>query len=242
MSNSYYIQDKRIECVKVFKDLGVIFDEKLSFKPHLQHLISTSKSMTDLAYRLSKEVRSRFFYMKMVKTYIFPIIEYCSQIWSFRQIVLENKLEGILQVATRNVHGNFRYGDQRYMNFQTNTVMFQMKTFELTYRGLIRILDSSFTDTNNQVFVRINAPTFCSVDHSQSNTDLYISSGSILAELRDFTITDQGMMMLRNNQFRLNNEHPIYKQNCFFVIREFSNGIYRFERNSTYDDLLSIIN
>lgn len=70
VSSSYY----RIElkgCLNL--DLGVIFDEKLD---HLSHLLTVLKSMSSLAYRLSRAVNSSLLFMKVLKTYLFPLIEY----------------------------------------------------------------------------------------------------------------------------------------------------------------------
>lgn len=54
----YYIGTDRIQQVEQHIDLGVLFDEQLTFIPHIEQLSSKTRSLYGAAYRFAKEIKN----------------------------------------------------------------------------------------------------------------------------------------------------------------------------------------
>lgn len=79
---NYSIYGDIIEKVTVIKDLGVILDRSLSFKNHIELISTRAKSRLAWIKRFSKEFNDPWVIKKLYMTFVLPIIEYASQIWS----------------------------------------------------------------------------------------------------------------------------------------------------------------
>lgn len=80
--HQYYIGTDRIQQVQEFKDLGIVFDEKLTFIPHIDDLTTKMRSLYGAAYRFAREINNFPSIVKIVQTYITPVLEYGSIIWN----------------------------------------------------------------------------------------------------------------------------------------------------------------
>src|SRR5579872_673237 len=67
--------------VSKIRDLGVIVDSKLKFTAHMAKNVTTAKQSTSLLFRafLSRDPK---FLIVAYKSYILPLLEYCSPVWS----------------------------------------------------------------------------------------------------------------------------------------------------------------
>lgn len=72
----YYIGSTRIKQTEEVKDLGVVFDHKLTFKSHILQLITKVTCMFGIGYRFCQELRSPLLMIKILNTYIRPLLEY----------------------------------------------------------------------------------------------------------------------------------------------------------------------
>lgn len=97
----YYIGTTRIEQRQIMRDLGVIFDDALTFKHHIQDVSLRARKLYGAAYRFAREINLPMVVIKIIKCYIFPIMEYCSPVWSQNRIGAEAELEKVLHIATR---------------------------------------------------------------------------------------------------------------------------------------------
>ena len=78
----YNINCFPLESLEMVKDLGIIFDKKISFKEHIGHIFSKSMRLLGYIKRNSLELRDpskiRSLYVSLVR----PYLEYCSIIWN----------------------------------------------------------------------------------------------------------------------------------------------------------------
>src|SRR5437870_2173172 len=75
------VDDIKINNVQQIRDLGVIVDSKLKFTAHIAKIVSTAKQRTALLYRAFL-TREQKFLIIAYKSYILPLVEYCSPTWS----------------------------------------------------------------------------------------------------------------------------------------------------------------
>lgn len=101
VESSYYIGAEIIKQVGEIRDLGILFDSKLSFIPHARQIEIRAKSMQGAAYRFAREIRHPKAVLTITQTYICPIIEYGSIIWRKGTQTQNNAMERTLRNATR---------------------------------------------------------------------------------------------------------------------------------------------
>lgn len=88
----------------VVKDLGVIFDEKLSFSEHICMIVAKAKQRSFLLFRsfLTKDPQ---LLLLGYKSYILPILDYCSTVWAPCTKVEVLRLESVQRSFTRRIPG-----------------------------------------------------------------------------------------------------------------------------------------
>jgi hypothetical protein len=105
--NTFYenaIDGTEIESVTKFKDLGVHFDSNLSFNSHISNIVTTAKQRLFLLFRcfITKDMKSL---LLGYKSYILPIISYCSPVWSPNSVGNILHLESVQRVFTKKIPG-----------------------------------------------------------------------------------------------------------------------------------------
>ena len=80
-SCSFTLNTKTLPIVHEFTDLGITYNECLSYKPHLHNVIIKAKQRSHFILRSFKSKNPLFLY-KLFATYVRPILEYCSPLWS----------------------------------------------------------------------------------------------------------------------------------------------------------------
>lgn len=78
----YTIDNIPIQRVSEISDLGVILDEKMTFKSQIDHVISRGKSIMGWIKRFAYHFDDPWVIKKLYMTYVLPVLEYASQIWS----------------------------------------------------------------------------------------------------------------------------------------------------------------
>lgn len=126
----YYIQQERITQKYEVKDLGVIFDSKLTFGPHIQNLILKSNRITAMAYRLATELNMPMMTLKINQIYLKPIIVYASTVWNQDRRTINTKLEKSLHSASRTaLRTPYRNDYPNYVPFEERMNTLQILTF-----------------------------------------------------------------------------------------------------------------
>jgi ribonucleases P/MRP protein subunit RPP40 len=93
-----------LESVLQIKDLGVIVDSRLSFTQHIDAVVGRAKQRL---YLLFKCFVSRDITLLTIayKTYVLPILEYCSPIWSPYKLSSIDHLEAVQRYFTKRLYG-----------------------------------------------------------------------------------------------------------------------------------------
>lgn len=125
----YYIQMDRIQKVDDIRDLGVIFDNRLTFKQHLNNIQRKAENKFMMGQRFVKDIRCPRVIIKLTNSYIIPIIDYCSLIWN-QGSRLEH-LERVIRQATRFALCSAHRPYQRnYIDFDDRRMRLKVMTFE----------------------------------------------------------------------------------------------------------------
>ena len=84
------------------KDLGVIFDQHLSFETHIQAAINKANKVLGIIKRTFTHMDSDTF-LRLYKTMVRPHLEYGNAVWGPHQIGLSQDMERVQRRATRLV-------------------------------------------------------------------------------------------------------------------------------------------
>lgn len=106
-----------IEQVSSMNDLGVLFDNYLTFRNHVQ---KASKLWNALgaAKKFCHEIKNRRLIMKIFFTYLRPHIDHASVIWNTNTIGANALFERILRKTTAYAVNNRRYDHPDYINYE----------------------------------------------------------------------------------------------------------------------------
>lgn len=101
------------------KDLGIIFDEHLTFKEHVAATANRAYMACGTAIRFGKEIRTNTLIVTTVNTYISPICEYGSVIWDCVDATTLRGLDLPLRTATRKkLRSPYRNTTPGYLTFE----------------------------------------------------------------------------------------------------------------------------
>ena len=86
------------------KDLGILIDPKLSFNNHIDQVVFKAKQRSCLisSFFLSKDCN---ILCKAFVTYVRPLLEYCSSVWSPCTVTGVNKIESVQRQFTKKLPG-----------------------------------------------------------------------------------------------------------------------------------------
>lgn len=106
-------------------------DEKLKFNNHIEHIITKAKSRLVWVKRFSREFDDPWAINRLYYTFVLPIIEYASPIWSPNGITLTKNIESIqkqfLIFAIRKFKWPKRFD---YPSYKHRLLFFHMNTLE----------------------------------------------------------------------------------------------------------------
>ena len=130
-----HIADQPLARTTLLTDLGIKFDHNLKFNDHIQDITNRAYQRSNLIFRcfLSRDTNSL---VRAYKTYVRPLLEYNSVVWSPSQICHINSIEAVQRAFTKRLHAiqNLPYS-QRLSNLQLQT---------LKHRRLITDLSTCF--------------------------------------------------------------------------------------------------
>lgn len=79
--SEYFINSERIDEVDTIRDLGVLFDEKLTFVPHIDNVINKASKMLGFILRACKSFKKNTTKIMLFNSLVRSILEYCSVVW-----------------------------------------------------------------------------------------------------------------------------------------------------------------
>ena len=108
---SHTLNGSPLEHVGTFKDLGVIVDTKLSWRPHIDHIVKKANRVCGMVKRSVGYNAPSNVKLQLYKTLCRPNIEYSSQIWSPYHKDSIKTLESVQRSMSRYMLGT---SDQSY--------------------------------------------------------------------------------------------------------------------------------
>ena len=146
LTNIYKINNIFIKQVETHKHLGVIIDNKLTFNSHCDYIINNAYKKWAIIKRFCK--RANFMtYLNLYRTYILPIIEYCSISWCPNQNQT-NRIESVQRNITRFICYKLNLFD---VDYKTRLEILGLKA--LDSRRNIKILSKVFAIKYNKEFI-----------------------------------------------------------------------------------------
>jgi len=100
----YTLYDMPLQWSVATKDLGVTMDNQLVFDQHVANIVHTASSRVNLILKCFLS-RDREILGKAFVTYVRPILQYCSPVWSPHRIDLINRLEDVQRRFTKKLNG-----------------------------------------------------------------------------------------------------------------------------------------
>ena len=99
---------KELLPVDSVKDLGVVFDSKLSFN---DHIIKTASSCMSTLGQISrvKHIFRKDILVTIINSLVFSKLYYCSSVWSNTSVSNIRKLQGVQNFAARIVSGTRKF-------------------------------------------------------------------------------------------------------------------------------------
>lgn len=117
-NNTYYMEKDVIKSVNSVRDLGVIFDAKLNFDTHVDTINKKCAGLFSQISRFCKSNRINGLMMKLFNSYIYPIINYASEIWFSERRTNALRVEKFQKIATRiTLARPYDIRDPDYLNY-----------------------------------------------------------------------------------------------------------------------------
>ena len=106
--NDYFcenmIDGELLKSVTELKDLGIIIDQKLTFSSHIIEMVAKAKQRIFLLFRTFR-TRDRAPLLIAYKSYILPLVNYCSSVWSPQLLGDIYSIESVQRLFTRMMAG-----------------------------------------------------------------------------------------------------------------------------------------
>lgn len=97
----YFLKGTIIKEEDEVRDLGVIFDNKLTFKSHIEYISKRASQMIGAARRFVTGLNNSGLITRIYSIYIQPVLGYCSVIWNQNRITVNNILNLLHKKVTR---------------------------------------------------------------------------------------------------------------------------------------------
>lgn len=97
----YRIQNSLLKRASNQKDLGVVFDDELSFSLHFDYVICKANRMLGFLFRNSKDFQDPYTLKSLYISLIRSVLEYCCVVWSPYYCNTESRIEKIQKRFTK---------------------------------------------------------------------------------------------------------------------------------------------
>lgn len=110
IKNKYKLEGQVLERKTVAKDLGILFDQKLTFRDHYDHIINKAYGMLGFVVRSTKGFKNPNSFIYLYNALIRSVLEYGSIIWSPHYAVHSERIEGVQKKMLRILSFKSGYG------------------------------------------------------------------------------------------------------------------------------------
>jgi hypothetical protein len=146
--NELFIDNNPLAVLHCIKDLGVLVDSKLNFSAHIDSIVVKAKQRIYLIFK-SFQSREVALFVFAFKTYILPIVDYCSSIWYPTKLEDIDRIENVQRFFTKRLYGLY------YKSYNERLVACALVSLELTrlrtdiilcYKIVHNIISLDFSD------------------------------------------------------------------------------------------------
>ena len=151
--------------------LGIIIDDKLSWKPHIQSVKSKLSSVLSIMYKASKLINTTGMYTLYCSLF-HPYLSYCNEIWGNTYtsnvkclFTLQKKAIRLICNADRLAHTNAMFKDMsilklsEFVKYKTAIVMFNIIHGTLPIQLQMRFTKSVYSTRQTKSFVMVQVRT-----------------------------------------------------------------------------------
>ena len=109
----YNMANKEVATEHIMKDLGIIFQDDVKFGDHINKIVAKANSKLGLIRNTFQELNASNFIV-LFKSFVRPILEYCSTTWSPHLIMHHTEIEKVQRRATKLVKhmGHLSYSER----------------------------------------------------------------------------------------------------------------------------------
>lgn len=111
---NYNINGASLNRVTTLRDLGVMFDTKLTFQQHIKNITTKAYRMLGFIARSLNKFIQLHTYKILYFAYVRSNLEYCSPVWSPYYDVHVNSIEKVQKRFTRSIFKKFHYPAEKY--------------------------------------------------------------------------------------------------------------------------------
>lgn len=116
VNSIYFLMGRIIQEVDEVRDLGVLFDKKLTFKSHIDYITKRASQMIGAARRFVTGLNNTGLMTRIYAIYIQPVLEYCSVIWNQNRLTVNNSMNLLHKKITRiSLNVYFTMDPDRYI-------------------------------------------------------------------------------------------------------------------------------
>lgn len=128
--SDYHIDGCNLIEVENTRDLGVLFDNKLTFIPHIENIVKRASKTLGFVMRSTKSFRRSATKILLYNSLTRSILEYCSVVWRPHYATHSLRLERIQKRFTRHLAFQARVMAKRSISYQRKLQYFKMDSLE----------------------------------------------------------------------------------------------------------------
>jgi Reverse transcriptase (RNA-dependent DNA polymerase) len=159
----YNLENKNLDAVSKIRDLGILFDDKLTFKPHCDIVINRAKGLLGFIKRRAKEFVNVWVTKQLYLTYVRSVLEFGSVIWLPHTADYISKIESVqkqfLLFALRHRYNPYDYASLPSYEHRLNIIeleSLESRRENLSAVFIFNILQDQINSTELKNEVKIN--------------------------------------------------------------------------------------
>jgi exonuclease III len=128
--HDYTIENQPLKRSITANDLGILFDDKLSFRAHYQYIVTRANQLLGFIFRSTKCFRNPRTTLYLFNSLVRSILEYGSTIWSPHYKVHTDEIERVQKKCLRMLCYRIHPGRSAITNYETRLSKFNVHKLE----------------------------------------------------------------------------------------------------------------
>jgi hypothetical protein len=142
------LDNERLNVLDEISDLGVIVDNHLTYSSHIDNIVSKANQRIFLIFKAFQS-RDVSLFVFAFKTYVLPILDYCSSIWYPHKLHDIDRLESVQRYFTKRLSGLWDTSySNRLLHCKLTSLELRRLFFDivLCYKIVYSLIGLKFTD------------------------------------------------------------------------------------------------